>query len=38
MILDKKHARLKKLFRQFAETEFTKELLDRLDEIGRAHV
>lgn len=34
MILDEKHAMLQKLFRQFAETEFTKELLDRLDETG----
>ena len=34
MILDQKHLRLQKLFRQFAETEFTKELLDRLDETG----
>lgn len=34
MILDQKHLRLQKLYRQFAETEFTKELLDRLDETG----
>jgi len=34
MILDAKHAMQQKLFRQFAETEFTKELQDRLDETG----
>jgi len=34
MILDEKHQMLKKLFRQFAETEFTKELLDRVEETG----
>lgn len=34
MILDKKHAMEQKLFRQFAETEFTKEILDELDETG----
>ena len=34
MILDKKHELERKLFRQFAETEFTKELQDRLDETG----
>ena len=34
MILDQKHLRFQKLCRQFAETEFTKELLDRLDETG----
>ena len=34
MILDKKHAMEQKLFRQFAETEFTPALLDRLDETG----
>jgi len=37
MILDEKHAMLKKLYRQFAETEFTKELLDDLDETGEFH-
>ena len=30
MILDKTHRMLQKLCRQFAETEFTKELLDTL--------
>ena len=34
MILDKTHQMLQKLYRQFAETEFTKELLDTLDETG----
>ncbi|MBO5122584.1 MAG: acyl-CoA dehydrogenase family protein [Oscillospiraceae bacterium] len=34
MILDKKHAMQQKLFRQFAETEFTKELQDELDNTG----
>ncbi len=34
MILDKKHALQQKLFREFAETEFTKELQDRLDQEG----
>ena len=34
MILDQKHLRFQKLCRQFAETEFTKELLDRLEETG----
>ena len=34
MILDEKHALQQKLFRQFAETEFTKELQDKLDETG----
>ena len=37
MILDEKHAMLQKLYRQFAETEFTKELLDELDETGEFH-
>ncbi|MBR3397112.1 MAG: acyl-CoA dehydrogenase family protein [Lachnospiraceae bacterium] len=37
MILDEKHAMLQKLYRQFAETEFTKELLDDLDETGEFH-
>ena len=31
MILDQKHALQRKLFRQFAETEFTRELQDELD-------
>ena len=31
MILDKKHAMEQKLFRLFAESEFTKEILDELD-------
>ncbi len=34
MILDKKHALQQKLFREFAETEFTKELQDELDSTG----
>ena len=34
MILDEKHALQQKLFRQFAETEFTKELQDKLDQTG----
>ncbi|MEA4813443.1 MAG: acyl-CoA dehydrogenase family protein [Oscillospiraceae bacterium] len=34
MILDEKHAMLQKLFRQFAETEFTKEIQDELDTTG----
>ncbi len=34
MILDRKHELERKLFRQFAEMEFTKELQDRLDETG----
>ena len=34
MILDRKHALQQKLFREFAETEFTKELQDELDETG----
>ena len=34
MILDKKHAMEQKLFRQFAETEFTKEIQDELDQTG----
>ena len=34
MILDKKHAMQQKLFRQVAETEFTKELQDELDNTG----
>lgn len=34
MILDAKHEMQRKLFRQFAETEFTKELQDKLDQTG----
>ena len=34
MILDKKHEMQRKLFRQFAETEFTKEIQDELDNTG----
>lgn len=34
MILSENHQLLQKLFRQFAETEFTPALLDRLDETG----
>ena len=34
MILDKKHEMMRRLFRQFAETEFTTELMDRLEETG----
>lgn len=34
MILSEKHTMMRKLFRQFAETEFTKELLDELEETG----
>ncbi|MDD6160991.1 MAG: acyl-CoA dehydrogenase family protein [Oscillospiraceae bacterium] len=34
MILSEKHQMMQKLFRQFAETEFTDELLDRLEETG----
>lgn len=34
MILDKQHAMQQKLFRQFAETEFTKELAEELDTTG----
>ena len=34
MILSEKHQMMRKLFRQFAETEFTPELLDKLDETG----
>ena len=34
MILSEKHQMLKKLYRQFAETEFTAELLDELEETG----
>lgn len=34
MILDAPHALLQKMFRQFAQTEFTKELQDELDQSG----
>ena len=34
MILDKKYEMQRKLFRQFAETEFTKEIQDELDNTG----
>ena len=34
MILSPEHATLKKLFREFAENEFTKELQDELDQVG----
>ena len=34
MILTEKHEMMRKFFRQFAETEFTPELLDELDETG----
>lgn len=34
MILSQKHQMMRKLFRQFAETEFTPELLDHLEETG----
>ena len=34
MILDKKKQMLRKLYRQFAETEFTKELMDELEATG----
>ncbi len=34
MILDAKHALQQKLFREFAETEFTKEMQDELDRTG----
>ena len=34
MILSEKHQMMRKLFRQFAETEFTDELLDKLEETG----
>ena len=34
MILDQKHEMMRKFFRQFAETEFTPELLDELDQTG----
>ena len=34
MILDKKYETLRKLYRQFAETEFTKEIIDELQTTG----
>ena len=34
MVLTEKQQMLRKLFRQFAETEYTDELLDRLEETG----
>ena len=34
MILSKEHQMMRKLFRQFAETEFTPELLDELENTG----
>lgn len=34
MILSEKHRLLQKLFREFAEREFTPELIERLDETG----
>ena len=34
MILSTKHQMMRKLFRQFAETEFTTELLDELENTG----
>ncbi len=34
MILSEKHELMRKLYRQFAETEFTPELLDELEETG----
>jgi alkylation response protein AidB-like acyl-CoA dehydrogenase len=34
MILSEKHELMRKLFRSFAETEFTTELMDRLEETG----
>ena len=34
MVIDKKYGMLRKLYRQFAETEFTKELLDELEATG----
>ena len=36
MVLTEKQQMMRKLFRQFAETEFTDELLDRLGEFDRA--
>ena len=34
MILSEKHRLLQKLFREFAENEFTQKLIDRLDATG----
>ena len=34
MILDEKHEMMRKFFRQFAETEFTSELMDELEQTG----
>ncbi len=34
MILSEKHQMMRRLYRQFAETEFTDELLDRLEDTG----
>ncbi len=34
MILSEKHELMRKLYRQFAETEFTQEILDELEETG----
>jgi len=34
MILDEEHLRMQKLFRQFAQAEFTDEILDRLEKTG----
>ena len=34
MILNEKYTLMRKLYREFAETEFTDELLDRLEETG----
>lgn len=34
MIMSEKHQMLRKLYRQFAQDEFTGELLDRLEETG----
>jgi hypothetical protein len=36
MILSEKHQMMRKLYRQFAETEFTDEVLDRLEETGES--
>ena len=35
MILDQKHQMQKQLFRQFAEAEFTSEILEELDTTGQ---
>ena len=34
MVLTEKQQMMRKLFRQFAETEFTDELLDRLEKMS----